>query len=220
MSHPWLFSHAPSSMSTSSSSPTYPTTQREHSVHPAHLQAPSVDKLRHQESLRREDLQSGGNPRTTTPTQNVHLPTRATEQIPLTPTVDMKNTATFNVRTMDDNDEPWETEADHRTGWNKEFKSGTYRGMLYGIVLGNHPKQVVSLAKANSVSTNMRGFLSWAQRHYRIDVTTSTVDRKTGGLASAGACPGGCKDFSHSPRSALPPPPSPLHQDHKGTSWR
>ena len=68
MSHPWLFSHAPSSMSTSSSSPTYPTTQREHSVHPAHLQAYSVDKLRHQESLWRKDLQSGGNPRTTAPT--------------------------------------------------------------------------------------------------------------------------------------------------------
>ena len=30
--------------------------------------APSVDKLRHQESLWREDLQSGGNPRTATPT--------------------------------------------------------------------------------------------------------------------------------------------------------
>ena len=69
MSHPWLFSHVPSSMSSSSSSPTFPTTQREHSVHPAHLQAPSVDKLRHQESLWREDLQSGGNPRKTTPTQ-------------------------------------------------------------------------------------------------------------------------------------------------------
>ena len=55
-------------MSTSSSSPTYPTTQREHSVHTAHLQDHSVDKLRHQESLWREDLQSGGNPRTTTPT--------------------------------------------------------------------------------------------------------------------------------------------------------
>ena len=55
-------------MSTSSSSPTYPTTQREHSLHPAHLQAHSVDKRRHQESLWREDLQSGGNPRTTTPT--------------------------------------------------------------------------------------------------------------------------------------------------------
>ena len=41
---------------------------REHPVHRAHLQAPSVDKLRHQESLWREDLQSGGNPRTTTAT--------------------------------------------------------------------------------------------------------------------------------------------------------
>ena len=52
--------------------------------------------------------------------QNVPLPTEATEQIPLTPTasaaVDMKNTASFNVRTMDDNDEPWATEVDHRTG--------------------------------------------------------------------------------------------------------
>ena len=46
--------------------PTYPTTPREHSVHPAHLQDPSVDKMRPQESLWREDLQSGGNPRTTT----------------------------------------------------------------------------------------------------------------------------------------------------------
>ena len=71
MSHPWLFSHALSSMSTSSSySPTYPTTQREHSVHPAHFQAPSVDKLRHQESILREDMQSGGNPRTKIPTRN------------------------------------------------------------------------------------------------------------------------------------------------------
>ena len=51
MSHPWWFSHAPSSMSTSSSSPVYPTTQREQSVHPAPLQAHSVDKLRHQASL-------------------------------------------------------------------------------------------------------------------------------------------------------------------------
>ena len=68
MSHPWLFSHAPSSMSASSSSPTFPTTHREPSVHPAHLQAHSVDKMRHQEQLWCENLQSGGNPRTTTPT--------------------------------------------------------------------------------------------------------------------------------------------------------
>ena len=70
ISHPWLFSHAPSSMSNSSSSPTYPTTQREHSVHPAHLQDPTVDKVRHQESLWRKDLQRGGNPRNTTPTDS------------------------------------------------------------------------------------------------------------------------------------------------------
>ena len=42
----------------------------------------------------------------------------------------------------------------------------------------------------------MREFLCWAQGRYRIDETTSTVERKTGGPASAGACPGGCTEFS------------------------
>ena len=75
MPHPWL-THLPFTTSTSSSSFTPPSTAqehaalREHPVHHAHLQAPSVDKLRHQESLWREDLQSGGNPPITT----THLP--------------------------------------------------------------------------------------------------------------------------------------------------
>ena len=69
--------------------------------------------------------------------------------------------------------------------------------MLYGIVLRDYPAQFVPLAKAKSVSANMREFLSLAQRHYRIDVTAPTVERKTGGSASAGTCPGGCKEFSH-----------------------
>ena len=42
---------------------------------------------------------------------------------------------------------------------------------MYGIVLRDYPKQVASRAKAQSVSTNMREFLSWAHRHYRIDVS-------------------------------------------------
>ena len=133
--------------------------------------------------------------------QNVPLPTETTEQVPLTPTasaaVDTKDTATFNTRVMDDNDEVWAIEADHRTGCNKTFKSGTYRGMLHGIVLSDYPKQVVSLATAKSVSTNMREFLSLAQRHNRADVTASTEERKTGGMASAGTCPAACKEFSH-----------------------
>ena len=48
--------------------------------------------------------------------------------------------------------------------------------MLYGIVVRDYPKEVVSLAKAKSVPANMREFLSWAQRHYCIDVTASTVE--------------------------------------------
>ena len=69
--------------------------------------------------------------------------------------------------------------------------------MLYGVVLRDYPKHIVLLGTAKTVSTNMREFLSWAQRHYRIDVASSTVERKTGVLASADACPGGCKEFSH-----------------------
>ena len=63
MSHPLLFSHLPFRTSTSSSSFTLPsTTTQEHKGHPVHhayLQARPVDKLRLQESLWRENLQSG-----------------------------------------------------------------------------------------------------------------------------------------------------------------
>ena len=71
MSHPWLLSHLPFTTSTSSSSLTLTLATQEHAaqpVHHAHLQDHSVDKFRNQELLWREDQQSGGNPRTTTPT--------------------------------------------------------------------------------------------------------------------------------------------------------
>ena len=76
MSHPLLFSHLPFTSSTSSSSFTLPSTTtqeqaaqsvqhdqlQEHPVHHVHLQALPVDKLRHQESLWRENVQNDGNP--------------------------------------------------------------------------------------------------------------------------------------------------------------
>ena len=78
--------------------------------------------------------------------QHVPLPTETTEQVPLTLTgsaaVDTKDTATFNARVMDDNDEIWAIEAEHRTGWNKTFKSGTFRGMLKGVVLRDYPNKM------------------------------------------------------------------------------
>ena len=69
LSHPWLFSHAPSSTSTFLffTLPVLPHTQNTQYI--PNVSKIAVDKLRHQESLWREDLQSGGNPRTTTPTQ-------------------------------------------------------------------------------------------------------------------------------------------------------
>ena len=101
--------------------------------------------------------------------QNVPLPTESARQTLLTPIssaapagADTKKGGIFDVHAMDDNDEPWLSETDHKTGWNKEFKSGTYRGMLYGIVLRDYPKQVASLSKAKNVLPNMREILSWA----------------------------------------------------------
>ena len=78
----------------------------------------------------------------------------------------------------------------------KRSRAETYPAMLYGVLLCDNPKEVVSLTKAKRVPKNMREFLSWARRHYRIDVTASTGERKTCGRASVGACPGGCKKFS------------------------
>ena len=79
--------------------------------------------------------------------QNVPLPTESARQTLLTPIAsaapagaDTNKGGIFDVHAMDDNDEPWLSQTDHKTGWNKEFKSGTYRGMLYGIVLRDYPK--------------------------------------------------------------------------------
>ena len=89
--------------------------------------------------------------------QNVPLPTESAKQTLLTPIAsaapaadDTKKGGIFDVHAMDGNGEPWLSETDHRTGWNKKFESGTYRGILHGIVLRDYPKQVVSLAKAKS----------------------------------------------------------------------
>ena len=101
--------------------------------------------------------------------ENVPLPTESARQTLLTPIAsaapagaDTKKGGIFDVHAMDDNEEPWLSQTDHKTGWNKEIKSGTYRGMLYGIVLRDYPKQVASLSKAKNVLPNMREILSWA----------------------------------------------------------
>ena len=72
-----------------------------------------------------------------------------------------------------------------------------YRGMLYGVVLRNYLKQVVSLIRAENMSANMHKFLSWTQKHFRIDATTSTLQRKTGEPTFVVPCPSGCTEFTH-----------------------
>ena len=64
--------------------------------------------------------------------QYVPLPTDSARQTLLTPIAsaasaafDTKNGGIFDAHAMDDDDEPWLSETDHKAGWNKEFKSGT-----------------------------------------------------------------------------------------------
>ena len=90
--------------------------------------------------------------------QNVPLPTESTGQTFPTPipsaastAVDTRTGSIFHVRAVDDDDEPWLSETDYKSGWNTRFTSGTYRGMLFGVALPDYPKQVVSLFKAESV---------------------------------------------------------------------
>ena len=73
--------------------------------------------------------------------QNVPLQNESAGPTLLTPiapvasaTEDTKKGGIFDVHAMDDDDEAWSSETDHNSGWNKESKSGAYRGMLYGIV--------------------------------------------------------------------------------------
>ena len=81
----WSLLHPPFPKSTSSSLSTLSTTigtTRPSPRTPVHHQPP-VDKQRHQESLWRENLQSGGNPRTTTPTSGEASDLRNRERVVL-----------------------------------------------------------------------------------------------------------------------------------------
>ena len=135
--------------------------------------------------------------------QNVPLPTESTGQAFLTPIVSTASTAVdistgsiFEVHTVDNDDEQWLSETNCKSGWNTRFKSGTHRGMLYGVVLRDYPKYVVSLISAGGVPANMREFLSWTHEHYRIEATISTIQRGTGEPTCVVSCPSGCKEFS------------------------
>ena len=75
--------------------------------------------------------------------QNVPLPIKPTAST----AVDIKNTATFNDRAMHDNDDPWATEADHRTGWNQNVQErDVSRHVVWNCFARiSEPRQRVSL---------------------------------------------------------------------------
>ena len=111
--------------------------------------------------------------------------------------VDTRTGSVVDVPALDNDDEPWLSETDCKSGWNTSVESGTYRGMLYGVFLRDYPKNVVSLIKVESVPGSMRGFLSWTHKHHRVDATTSSLQRNTGEPTSVVQRPSGCKEFSH-----------------------
>ena len=55
--------------------------------------------------------------------QNVPIPSEPVKQTPMTPTasaaVDFEKKGIFDSHALDDNDEPWLSETDQRTGWSK-----------------------------------------------------------------------------------------------------
>ena len=95
---------------------------------------------------------------------------------------------------MGDDDDPSSREADHTHGWSKQFTTGSFRGMEWGIVLRDYPKKVLSIFKSTKVPEHMSEFLYWAHKHHRIDTTTPTVERKQP-ESSQGPCMDGCKEF-------------------------
>ena len=103
--------------------------------------------------------------------QNVPLPTEPTEQMPLTPTasaaVDIKNTATFNDRAMHDNDEPWATEADHRTSWNKYVQErDVSRHVVWNCFARiSEPRQRVSLQTCVNFSLGHKDIIASMLQH-------------------------------------------------------
>ena len=82
----------------------------------------------------------------------------STRETPWTPTVpiavDTRTKNILDVHAVDDDDESWSSEDKHKSGWNTRFKGGTYRGMLYGVVLQNYSRQVVLLVRAGDVPVN------------------------------------------------------------------
>ena len=115
--------------------------------------------------------------------QIVPLPTESAKQTAMTPTasaaVDTKKEGIFDGDAMDDNDEPLLSGPITRQAGTKSSRSERIVVCCMELFCGIIRNKVVSLVKAKSVPANMREFLSWAQRHYRIDVTASTVERKT-----------------------------------------
>ena len=99
--------------------------------------------------------------------QNVPLPTKPTALTPLTPTasaaVAIKKTATFDVRAMDDNRRAMGDRGRSQDRLEQHVQERNVSRYAVWHFLRDYPKQVASLAKAKSVSTNMHEFLSWAQ---------------------------------------------------------
>ena len=124
--------------------------------------------------------------------KNVPL-SKLTDQTPLTPTasaaVDIKKTGTFDVLAMGGNGEPWASETDHRTG-----------------TKSSRAERIVVCCMELFCEIIQNKLCLWPRQ--RVCLQTSLLDTKTLSnsihcrtqnrrAASAGACPGGCKDFSH-----------------------
>ena len=70
------------------------------------------------------------------------------------------------------------------------------RWIPISVLLRDYPKQNSSLTKSKKVPELMSEFLHWAQKHYRIDPATSTLEPKQPEPSSHVVCMEGRKEFS------------------------
>ena len=100
--------------------------------------------------------------------QNVLLPMESAGQTLLTPIASAASTAVdtgtggiSDAHAMDDNDEPWLSETDHKSCWNTKFKSGTYPGMLCGIVCESTRNKLCRWSRQRACQQTCVNFSLW-----------------------------------------------------------
>ena len=107
--------------------------------------------------------------------------------------VDTREENILNIHTVEDDDGPWSSGDEHKSGRNTRFKNGTCCGLLSRDVLRYYRRQVVCRQTCANFSLGHR-------RHYDVDATTPVSQRKTDDACSSGRKRVSSMDSKKAPR--------------------